>query len=148
MATATPPVSFTLNMSRRINAPRDRVFEAFTKLDQLRQWWGPQGFTLPTAELDLRVGGKYRFDMQSPDGSVYVVGGTYTEINPPEKLAYTWHWEGATEEPETLVTIEFRDVDGATELLLTHSKFSTPQEQANHEEGWVGCLDRLTGLVS
>ena len=146
MAETTSPVMFTLNMSRKINAPKDRVFRAWTTLEDLRKWWGPQGFTLPTAELDLRVGGKYRFDMSAPDGNVYVVGGTYLEIHAPDKIVYTWRWEGAPQESETVVTVEFREEGAATNVILTHEKFAVTEERTSHEEGWVGCFTRLEKL--
>jgi len=76
----------------------------------------------------------------------YVAYGTYREILPPEKLVYTWSWEG--QDPmETLVTVEFREVGDSTEVELTHERFPNAEERDKHNEGWVGCLDQLSKLL-
>ena len=141
-ATATAPV-FSLDMKRRINATRDKVFRAWTTVDELKKWWGPEGFSLPEAELDLRVGGKYRFAMQEPTGVVHWLTGEFREIASPAKLVYTWLWEGAPEEAATLVTVEFHDAGTATDVVVKHERFSSEAEGQSHNEGWTGCLNRL-----
>src|SRR5215472_9328213 len=83
--------SFTL--SRVVEAPSERVFAAWTEPKMLKRWWGPPGFTTPTAEVDLRVGGAYKLAMTSPGGDTYVVFGKFVTIDAPKKLAYTWAWE-------------------------------------------------------
>ena len=114
----SPPESeFNLTLTRTINAPRDRVFEAWTDPAHLHRWWGArEGYTAPIAEVDLRTGGAYRLGMQAPDQDhPFIVGGVYREISPPEKLVFTWIWEKAPHDtsdwipPETLVTVEFID---------------------------------------
>ena len=84
-----------LRLTRRFNAPRERVFDAWTDPELLRRWWaaGPDWDT-PEAEVDLRPGGRYRLSMRNPQsGDVHTVGGEYTEISRPARLAYTWQWE-------------------------------------------------------
>ena len=74
---------------RRVAAPRERVFQAWTKAEHLQRWFFPSlnGEAVPHAEVDLRVGGRYRITMHTPDGGITaVVGGTYHEVHPPEKL--------------------------------------------------------------
>ncbi len=153
-----------LRISRTLNAPRELVFQAWTEPDRLKQWWRAQpGFSTPIAEVDLRVGGRYRLGMQPPDrDEPYVVVGTYREILPPEKLVYTWAWEvnppagtsGAGPEPasalepgETLVTVEFHNVGGKTEVVLTHEYFPDSHVRDEHQGGWGGCLEQLAKLV-
>ena len=146
----------TLRISRTLAAPRELVFKAWTTPDYLKRWWGVGAdYSTPIAEVDLRVGGKYRLGMQSPDSDQpFVVGGTYREVRQPEKLVYTWTWEhhGEDKDPdftpaETLVTVEFRDLGGRTEVVLTHEFFPDVNMRDEHSHGWTGCLDRLATLV-
>ncbi len=138
----------TLNLKRTFNAPREKVFQAWTDPNALKEWFhGMDDWTTPVHEIDLQVGGKYRLGMQPPDGDTpYVAYGTYREVQPPEKLVYTWSWEG--QDPmETLVTVEFREVGDSTEVELTHERFPNAEERDKHNEGWVGCLDQLSKLL-
>lgn len=139
----------TLRMSRFFDAPRARVFRAFTDPEVLRRWWGPEGMNTPNPQVDLRVGGAYRLEMHTSDGLNHVIGGQYREIVTDEKLVFTWAWEGGGEGGETLVTLEFRDRDGGTELSLTHEGFGDAESCEKHNRGWsssLDCLDRdITG---
>ncbi|HEY0493387.1 MAG TPA: SRPBCC domain-containing protein [Candidatus Dormibacteraeota bacterium] len=144
MQTSKDTTTSVLRITRTFPAKRERVFDAMTKPDQLAQWWGPAGFSLPTAELDLRVGGKYRFKMQPPQGQAMMLSGTFKEIDRPSKLAYTWAWEGA---PETLVTIELKEAEGDTEVVLTHEPFPSAELVAQHDAGWQGGFERLEEIL-
>jgi uncharacterized protein YndB with AHSA1/START domain len=148
MASPKPGTETTLSLRRTFKAPRERVFRAWTDPDELRKWWGPEGYVTPSAEVDLRVGGKYRLGMRKlPDGDIFYLSGIYREVRPPERLVYTWRWEAKPELGETLVTVEFREVGGSTEVILTHEFFPTPQARDDHNRGWSGCLDRLAKLL-
>ena len=150
----------TLRIRRTLDAPRELVFRAWTQPEMLRRWWGIEaGFTTPIAEVDLRVGGRYRIGMQAPgQDMVLVVGGTYREVTPPARLVYTWAWEkpqmaSTLEVPpemepmmggqETLVTVEFHDRGRTTELVLTHQNFPDQQTRDQHIEGWSKMLPRF-----
>ena len=142
-----------LRMTRRFDAPRDEVFDAWTSEAVLRRWWSafPNGDT-PTAEVDLREGGRYRLAMRDREsGEVHTLVGEYTEVRPPERLAFTWAWESNAEEmrgsAETLVEVDFREDGGGTEVVLTHSGFSDEQIRELHAHGWNGCLDNLESRV-
>ena len=146
----------TLRISRTLAAPQEFVFKAWTEPDNLKRWWGVGAdYSTPIAEVDLRVGGKYRLGMQTPDSDqAMVVGGTYREVHPPAKLVYTWTWEhGAEQEDpdfipaETLVTVEFRDLGGRTEVVLTHELFPDVNMRDEHSQGWTGCLEQLATQV-
>ena len=76
-----------------LGAPRERIFRSLTEPAELAKWWGPQGFTTPEIDLDLRVGGHYRFGMQPADGDLFHLSGEYLEIHPPSRLVYTFRWE-------------------------------------------------------
>jgi uncharacterized protein YndB with AHSA1/START domain len=130
-------------------ASRQRVFEAWTKPDLLKQWFRPaQGYSVSFAEVDLWVGGKYRLGMLPPDEEEMIaVSGEYREIKPWEKLVFTWAWESDDPETEaTLVTVEFFDRGGHTEVVLTHERFPHPEARDRHVAGWEGCLAGLAAL--
>jgi len=135
-----------LRVERNFKASRERLFQALTNAAALGKWFAvADGFTTPIAEVDLRVGGRYRLGMKPPDDSpVLIVGGVYQLIQPPEKLIFTWAWEAAgADEPESLVTVEFFDLGDETQVVLTHEQFLTPEVRDQHGEGWQGCFNGL-----
>ena len=104
--------------TRVFAAPRDLVFEAWTRPEHVRQWWGPRKYTMTVCEIDLRPGGADRFVQRGPDGNEYPFKGVYREIVPPERLVYTqiFDFPGLSDH-ELLVTVTFDERDGQT--LLT-----------------------------
>jgi uncharacterized protein YndB with AHSA1/START domain len=139
----------TLRLGRVLPAPRQLVFRACTEPDELAQWWGPHGFTTPEVDLDLRVGGGYRFGMQPPDGELFHLSGEFREIEPPARLVYTFRWEEPDpEDRETLVTMTLQDRGDSTEVALVQSGFATEARRALHVDGWTDCLERLQDLLS
>lgn len=143
---ATPQT--TLRLTRTFAASREKVFRAWTDPKELMRWWGPPGYATPSAEVDLRAGGKYRLGMRKlPDGPVFYLAGSYREVHPPEKLVYTWRWEAEPELGDTLVTVEFHDRGGSTELVLTHELFPTEKARQDHERGWSSSWDKLAKIL-
>ncbi len=142
-----PTSTAVLRIARTFPASRQRVFEAFTEPELLKQWWGPAGFSLPKATVDFRVGGAYRFGMQPPQGDLMYLVGTFREIKRPERLVYTWVWEGAPPESQTVVTVEFREVEGNTEVVVTQEPFPNDEARQQHVFGWEGGFDRLTEIL-
>jgi uncharacterized protein YndB with AHSA1/START domain len=136
---------------RRVAAPRERVFQAWTTPEHLQCWFFPtvDGDAVPQAEVDLRVGGRYRITMHAPDGNITaMVGGTYHEVHPPEKLVFSWVWEAPEPElSETLVTVELHEIQGDTEIIVTHEHLYDPTTPPQHTIGWNCSLERLTQLV-
>lgn len=124
------------------NADKEVVFQAWTKEEQLKQWWGLSGLTTTVEAMEVSIGGKYRFHMQAPNGQEYILEGRYIDIIPNEKLSFTWRWvnEGDDSE-ETLVTIDFVEKDGKTELFLTHSQFATMKMATRHNNNWTNVLE-------
>ena len=155
MTQSKQELATSLTISRTINAPREWVYQAWTDPEQLRVWWGVQeDWTAPITEIDVRVGGKYRLGMLQPGHDApHIVGGEYKEVQPPEKLVFTWTWEKPASDTsdwvpaETLVTLEFLDKNGSTEVILTHEQFPDENSKNEHEGGWNGCLTQLTRLV-
>jgi len=142
MASASPSIETTLQLRRTFQAPREKVFRAWTDQDQMKHWCAPSADYETTAEVDLRVGGKYRIQMKHKDGATHTAFGEYQEVSEPEKLVYTWSWEDGSMSG-SLVTVEFRDLGSATELVLTHERFPTTDWRDKHSQGWSGCLGRL-----
>jgi len=141
--------STSLRISRVLRADREAVFRAWTEADKLKQWAAPEGFSVAAAEVDLTVGGRYRIQMQSADGEHHTAVGVYREIERPLRLCYTWQWEeGGHDAGETLVTVEFNDIGGSTEIVLTHELFPTSDAKEAHEQGWTSCLNRIETMFA
>lgn len=133
-----------LTLTRTLNAPRERVWRAWTDAEQMKKWFSPPGFTTPHADVDLRIGGAYRIVMRAPDGVDNVAVGMFRVIEPPARLAYTWNWEDpASNVGDTLVTIELRDAGARTELVLIHERLPGKEAVDLHADGWVGCISSL-----
>lgn len=139
-------VDTTVEIRRVIPAPRRRVFDAWTQAKELDRWSAPSPMK-PKAEVDLRVGGRYRIVMRGPDGSEHIVSGVYRVIEPPAKLVYTWKWEESAM-PDSTVTVEFHDRGKSTEVVLRHDGLADAESRARHEHGWNGCLDNLVALAN
>ncbi|HEV7482603.1 MAG TPA: SRPBCC domain-containing protein [Solirubrobacterales bacterium] len=133
----------TLVIERPFQAPAQAVFDAWTSEEVLRRWfYGQQGWETPEAQVDLRLGGNVRVVMRDPVKGVEHGGsGYYTEIEPPSRLAFTWTWD--SDERETLIELDFEEVEGVTTVRLTHSSLRDRESVLNHEDGWSTCLDNL-----
>lgn len=140
-------------ITRLFNAPRELVFEAWTKPEHVSAWWGPRGFTLASCEIDLRVGGTYRFVMRSPEGQDFPIKGVYHEIVPPERIVYTDGFD--MEEMSNVVgkiTLTFTSQGNQTLLTMLH-QYETRQDrdamiQMQIVEGMNETLDRLSELLA
>ncbi len=145
MATGNIGSADAVTFQRTFSAPREKVFEAWTDPEALKQWFGPHDdFQIPSVEVDAKVGGKYRFVLISPDGNNNTVAGTYREVVPGEKLVFTWSWvEGGMDIGETLVTVEFREDGEQTEVSITHEQLPNEEARQAHSDGWNGTLARL-----
>ncbi len=145
-----------LSITRFFDAPRERVFEVFTTPDHARKWAGPRGFTATHVEQDARPGGKWRQCLhQTGDwkGGSYPdlwQGGVFKEIVPPERLVYTFAWEGQAGQPtrETEITIRFTAVDtNRTKMDFHQAFFDTVELRDGHNEGWNSSFDRLNDYL-
>ena len=139
----------TLTIRKFIKAPRQRVFDAWTRHELMKQWYAPGAMVVPSASSDVKVGGAYSVEMKGDMGGKLVspsVGGTYVKIIPNEVISFTWSWVGDPA-PETLVTVTFKDSNGGTEVTLTHERFPSAEAKTKHEHGWVGCLENLAKFL-
>ena len=137
----------TLRIERTYGAPIHAVFEAWTSEEVIRRWWElERGWGTTEAELDLRVGGAVRVDMRDPGKDIeYGGGGTYTEIEPPNRLAFTWVWDGDTR--RTLIEIDLEETGGATVVRFTQRDLWDEEALRSHEQGWTQILDNLGRMV-
>jgi uncharacterized protein YndB with AHSA1/START domain len=132
-----------VRIERTFQAPVEAVFEAWTSEEVMRRWWqAERGWETAAAEVDLRVGGSVRVVMRDPVKDVeYGGGGSYTEIDPPTRLAFTWIWDGETR--RTLIEIDFEEKDGATTVRFVHSGLLDEATVRSHEGGWSNVFDSL-----
>jgi uncharacterized protein YndB with AHSA1/START domain/predicted enzyme related to lactoylglutathione lyase len=134
-----------LVLRRTYDAPRERIFEAWTTPASVKEFFGPPEVKISDVEIDPRVGGAYRIDFKRPDGELLTVRGVYRELRAPERIVCTWAWDedDPALEKETLLTIEFVERGSQTELVLTHELFRDAQQLENHEHGWTAILEQL-----
>jgi uncharacterized protein YndB with AHSA1/START domain len=142
---AVPTTETTLTLRRTYPASREKIFQAWTDPQALSRWFAPSpAHRCAEVVADLRVGGRYRIDMRTPEGHSHPVGGVYREIRAPERLVFTWRWEKPEmDEGETIVTVQLYERGAATEMELTH-ELSTVESRDKHAWGWNGCLAGLS----
>lgn len=139
----------TLRLSRIFNAPRERVFAAWTDSEQAARWWVPNDCTLVSCKMDVRPGGGWHRRMRWGDNGIITKWGEYREVVAPERLVFTYisqYPDGAVD-PETLVTVTFEDLGGRTRLTLRHVAFWSAEASLGHTGGWTGALERLDGFL-
>ena len=140
-------------MTREFNAPRTLVFDAHTKPELIRRWLvGPPGWSMVVCDVDLRVGGAYRWVWRKDGGHEMGMGGVYREINAPEKLASNEKFDDPWYEGECLVTIVLTENTGRT-MLTSTMLYDTPAARdgvlkSPREEGVAYSYDRLDDLLS
>jgi uncharacterized protein YndB with AHSA1/START domain len=135
------PAGLKLVLTRIFAAPRALVYAAWTQPRHLKQWSAPEGFTIPVSQGDLRIGGKWRACMVTPQGEKLWLGGVYREIVKNKKLVFTQAWQGGDE--ETLVTVRFADHPRGTKMLFEQSGFGSAGSRDGHKGGWTQCFVRL-----
>ena len=135
----------SLEIKRFIKAAPDRVYAAWIDSAQLKGWWGPEGVITRSLTADVRVGGKYRWDLTSPEGEEMSAFGEYRELIPGKKIVFTWQWQDDEdwENHTSIVTVELDDAEGGTELRLIHEKLPSEESRDRHNEGWNSVLDKL-----
>lgn len=129
-------------MRRRVAATPERLFEAWTRAEEIRKWWGPQNVKCIAAEVDLRVGGVYRIANQFPDGTILWISGEFLTVERPHRLEYTWR-VGSADAPLERVTVQFVCSGAYTEIIVTHAHIADEPNRSRHEQGWQGCLAGL-----
>jgi uncharacterized protein YndB with AHSA1/START domain len=135
-----------LTLVRHYRATPERVWAAWTDPGLVVQWFGPDAGPVHDAKMDVREGGRYQVSFSTLDGERHTCLGTYLEVVPHERLAFTWEWITMPER-QSQVTLNFRAVDGGTEFTLHHARFADIAARDGHREGWTGALDKLGHLL-
>jgi uncharacterized protein YndB with AHSA1/START domain len=117
----------SLQVRRTFAAPRERVFRAWTDAKELALWFHPNSeHTTIVTRLDLKVGGNYSVEMHHKGGAVHKISGTYQQIKPPERLAFTWRLGNDPSASETLVKLDFLDLgNNSTEVVISHGRVTS-----------------------
>ncbi len=147
-------------IKRTFNAPVETVWRSFSEPDHVKNWWGPKGYTTPSAEIDFREGGKYIFCMRGPDGKDIYSTGVYREIVPMEKIVCTDSFSdsegnvvpasvyGMADYPDMLlVTFTFEEADDKTNFTLRHEGIPSGEMHDMCTVGWNQLFDKLTMAV-
>jgi uncharacterized protein YndB with AHSA1/START domain len=150
-ATVTTPTDREIHIEREFDAPRDRVFAAWTDPALLPQWWGPRDTTTIVDHVDVKTGGTWRVVIRSADGSETGFRGVYREVTPPERIVQTFEWEGMPGHV-SIETAEFVDLGDRTKVIAT-SLFHTTEErdgmlQSGMEKGMNESYQRLDELLA
>lgn len=135
----------TLQMERTFQAPAQAVFDAWTSEEVLRRWFHAEhDWETPEAHVDLRLGGNVWVVMRDPHKDVeHGGGGHYTEIDPPNRLVFTWTWDHDDDGRETLIEVDFEEDEGATTVRFTHNNLRDRESVLEHQDGWAKCFDNL-----
>jgi uncharacterized protein YndB with AHSA1/START domain len=135
----------SLTLVRRIKARPQIVFDAVTTAEGIVQWWGPDEGPVLVAEVDPRVGGRFRVRfLRMLDSTEYESSGEFLELIPPERVVMSWSWKDRTVDANvSRVEITLRAVPEGTELTFVHSQLQDEESSRGHAEGWTGALDKL-----
>lgn len=135
----------SLSITRTVKAPIETVFQAWLDPAMLARFMIPgEGMSVPRAESDPKVGGRFTIIMATPEREI-PHGGTYLRVEPHHALDFTW--ESPFSADGSTVFLRFSPTDGGTEISLTHEKFPDSESRDNHEGGWGRILDRLGAVL-
>jgi uncharacterized protein YndB with AHSA1/START domain len=162
VATGGEPLHEELVVTRVFDAPRELVYRAWTEPERVRRWWGPEGFTMPYCDIDLRPGGIFLRCMRSPEGQDFWVTGVFREVVVPELLVFTGSFadaEGNVVPParygvgpgmplERLVTVTFEEHAGSTKVTVRHAGLPSGADRELVRYGWASGLESLAGYLA
>jgi uncharacterized protein YndB with AHSA1/START domain len=142
---ATP----SLTLRRRLNAPPEKVYAAWTDPQKIARWFGPASVKAGSEEasIDARVGGRYCVSFTMESGEYHEVGGVYREMVPNARLVFSWAWH-STPERQSVVTVLLKPDGDGTLLTLTHEQFFDSAARDGHQRGWNGALEKLARYLA
>ena len=155
--TAAPkelPMAREVTLTRVVDARRELVWAAWTEPKRLAEWWGPHHFTNPVCKIDARPGGQWLIHMKAPDGTVYPMSGTFTEVEKPARLVFKAFAEAldGTKYLESVTEVTFDEQGSRTRLTVKANARGlhpmAPQMLAGMDAGWSQSLERLAVLVA
>ena len=133
-----------LALNRSYPVGPEKVWRAWTAPEALKRWFGPgPGEPVSLAQLDVRVGGRFRIVFGGPQGTDHEVQGVYREVVPHRKLVFTWTWPRSTPERESVVSIVFKAAGNGTELDFRHEQLFDESVRDGHQRGWGDALGKL-----
>jgi uncharacterized protein YndB with AHSA1/START domain len=134
----------SLTLKRHLNARPEQVYAAWTDPAKIARWFGPAQVKDGSvkADIDLRVGGRYRLSFENESGQYNEFGGVYREVVPNERLVFSWVWH-STPERESLITVSLKPDRAGTSLTFHQEQFFDQAARDGHERGWTESFDRL-----
>lgn len=149
MTNLQSPAVPALVLRRTYHAPRERVFAAWTNPETAARFFGPGDTQATDIHMDVKPGGNYSITMISPEMGRLLITGTYREVKAPERLSMTWRWQedDPADEYDSLLSLDFIDRNGDTELVLTHEKLASVESRDRHEHGWTMIVDQLATIL-
>lgn len=144
----TADSDMSVRLSKIIPASREDVFRAWTEPERIARWSAPPGAKVAESSVALEPGGAWKIGIEDEQGTIHTAFGVYREVDAPNRLLYTWDWEGETSVGETEVTVEFVAEGGSTRVSLTHEGFPAAEAAAGHAQGWDACLELLEALFT
>jgi uncharacterized protein YndB with AHSA1/START domain len=150
----TTPGDREIVMTRAFRAPRERLFDAFTKPDLIQRWLlGPEGWSMPVCDVDLRVGGTFRYVWRNnTDGMEFGITGTFKEIARPDRIVHTERFEPQMHPGEAVITTTFTEENGITTVTLNNLYESREIRdiaiESGMESGVATSYDRLENILS
>lgn len=145
---AEQPNELRLHLEKIVAVRPQRVFAAFDA-EQLRHWWGPDGFTVPRLQFDAAEGSDYRIALQPPEGDVFHIRGTFRAVEAPSRLTFTFVYEEPDpDDQETLVTLMLEPTAWRTRVSLDQGPFKTAARLELHRDGWTETLERLDRFLA
>jgi uncharacterized protein YndB with AHSA1/START domain len=133
----------TLVLKRHFAATPEAVFDAWMVQQAFAAWIGPEGMRCEVPQFEPQVGGAYRIDMKMSDGAMIPVSGVFKEIERPDRIVFTWGWEGDADRV-SLITLDIRPASsGGTDFTLTQEGLGTVERRDDHGRGWTSVLGKL-----
>jgi uncharacterized protein YndB with AHSA1/START domain/DNA-binding transcriptional ArsR family regulator len=147
--TDTTTRSAVVRIERTYRAPAEVIFDAWTNPEVITRWWhaGPDWET-PSADVDLRVGGRLHVVMRDVNGVEYSGTGRYTVVERPSRLSWVWHGEDGEAGTGSQLDLEITERDGLTSVVLTHSGLPDQHSAGEFRAGWSLCLDNLAQVLA
>jgi uncharacterized protein YndB with AHSA1/START domain len=151
LLTVTLPSDLEVKLTREFDAPRDLVFEAFSRPEHIRQWWGQAASSMVVDTMDFRPGGAWRFVEHAADGQAYGFHGEYRDIQRPERIVWTFEWEGLPGHVST-ETMVFEDLGGRRTRIVGTTVFDSTEDrdgmvQSGMEQGAAESYNRLDAYL-
>ena len=149
---SVPSERWEIFLDRAFAAPKSLVWRAWTDPDHLRKWLCPKDFEVTFVDVDLRVGGKWRSGMRAPGGTEYVMGGTYLEVIPPDRLVFSHAWEDSLEPGhvpghEATIEIDLHEFEGMTRMGFKVLNLESESGRDGQKQGWSEAFENLRAAL-